>query len=118
MTATVTLAERRIEANPATSPSSFRGEKREGAARDKLGLQVTELTPEIRRELRIGPDVSGVVVEDVANISPAADQGLAAGDVITEVNGKPVRSAGQFHDEVARVKKGEYLRLYVRRFLP
>jgi len=118
MTATVTLAERRTEANPATSPSSFRGGVGGERGRDKLGLQITELTPEIRRELRIGPDVSGVVVEDVASVSPAADQGLAAGDVITEVNGKPVRSVGQFRDEVARVRKGEYLRLYVRRFVP
>ena len=118
MTATVTLAERRTESNPATRPSSFRGGQGGEAARGKLGLQLTELTPEIRRELGIGSDVSGVVVEDVASVSPAADQGIAAGDVITEVNGKPVRSVGQFRDEVTRVRKGDYLRLYVRRFVP
>jgi serine protease Do len=118
LTATVTLAERQSESTPATRPSSLRGGGGGEAPRGKLGLQLTELTPEIRRELRISSDVSGVVVEDVADVSPAADQGIAAGDVITEVNGKPVRSVGQFRDEVTRARKGEYLRLYVRRFVP
>jgi len=79
---------------------------------------VSELTPDLRRQLGIGTGVSGVIVEDVREVSPAGDQGLAAGDVITEVNGKAVRSVSQFHDEVGRVKKGDYLRLYVMRFVP
>jgi serine protease Do len=117
-TANVTLTERRFESNPESRSSSLRGEGRDRGEGGKLGVAVTELTPEIRRELRIGPEVSGVVVEDVRNLSPAQDQGLATGDVITEVNGKPVRSEAMFRDEVNRAKKGEYLRLYVRRFVP
>ena len=110
---TVTLTERESEEKTETRPGAERGR-----SRDKLGLAVSELTPDLRRQLRIDPGVSGVIVEDVREVSPAGDQGLAPGDVITEVNGKPVRSVSQFRDEVGRVKKGDYLRLYVMRFVP
>jgi serine protease Do len=110
---TVTLTERGGEAKAEERPAA------EGrGTRDKLGLAVTELTPDVRQQLGIESGVSGVVIEDVKEVSPAGDQGLAAGDVITEVNGKAVKSVGQFRDEIARVKKGDYLRLYVLRFVP
>ncbi len=113
---TVTLTERESEEKTETRPAAERGER--GRTRDKLGLAVTELTPDLRRQLRIDSGVSGVIVEEVREVSLASDQGLAPGDVITEVNGKAIRSVGQFRDEVGRVKKGDYLRLYVMRFHP
>ena len=113
VTATVTLTERESEEKSDTRPAAERRD-----SRDKLGLAVSELTPDVRRHLGIESGVSGVIVEDVQEVSPAGDQGLAPGDVITEINGKPVRSVGQFRDEVGRVKKGDYLRLYVLRFVP
>ena len=113
VTTTVTLTERggeeKAEARPATEGRGSRG---------KLGLEVGELTPDVRQQLGIESGVSGIVIEDVKEVSPAGDQGLAAGDVITEVNGKAVKSVAQFRDEVGRVKKGDYLRLYVLRFVP
>ncbi|HLN58305.1 MAG TPA: PDZ domain-containing protein, partial [Thermoanaerobaculia bacterium] len=113
VTATVTLTERESEEKADARPAA---ERRDSP--DKLGLAVSELTPDLRRQLGIESGVSGVIVEDVQEVSPAGDQGLAPGDVITEINGKPVRSVGQFRDEVGRVKKGDYLRLYVLRFVP
>jgi serine protease Do len=117
VTATVTLGEREAMPSSSARPSSYR----EGAGGDgagKLGIEAAELTPDVRRELGIGPSIAGVVVEGVQEVSPAADQGLTTGDVITEVNGKPVRSVGDFRDAVSKVKKGDYVRLYVRRFVP
>jgi serine protease Do len=118
LTLTAKLGERKSEsAESPARPSSFPDRPRERGTVDRLGLQVTDLTPDIRRQLRIGPDVSGVVVEEVSNVSPAADQGVSMGDVITEVNGKAIRTPDDFRTEVSRVKKGDYLRLYVRRFV-
>ena len=117
LTVTAKLGERQAESPAEARPSAFEGRPGGRGAPDKLGLEVTELTPDIRRQLRIGADVSGVVVEDVRNVSAAADQGVAAGDVITEVNGKPIRSPEEFRGEVSRVRKGDYVRLYVRRFI-
>ena len=121
-TANVSLAERRFAESEEARPSALRGGASErggrGGAAGRLGLQLTELTPDIRSQIRAGSDVSGVVVEDVRDVSPAGDRGLAVGDVVTEVNGKPVRSVADFESEAARAKKGDYLRLYVRRFVP
>jgi len=36
--------------------------------------------------------------------------------VITEINGARVSSVAQFRSELEKVKKGDYIRLYVRRF--
>ena len=89
MTMTVTLTERESEQKAENRPAAERR-----GSRDRLGLAVTELTPELRRHLGIEPGVTGVIVEDVQEVSPAGDQGLAPGDVITEVNGKAIRSVG------------------------
>jgi serine protease Do len=117
VTATVTLGERESTSSSSLRPSSYRGGAGGGGA-GKLGIEAAELTPDVRRELRIGPSVAGIVVEGVQEVSPAADQGLTTGDVVTEVNGKPIRSVAEFRDAVTKVRKGDYVRLYVRRFVP
>ena len=43
----------------------------------------------------------GLVVEDVAPASAASDAGLRSGDVIVEVNHKPVNNLTQFQDAVS-----------------
>jgi serine protease Do len=48
------------------------------------GVQVDELTSELRRELDLSPRVKGVVVTGVAPDSQAAAAGLRRGDVIEE----------------------------------
>jgi serine protease Do len=66
----------------------------------KLGLAVAELTPDVRQQLHIPSQVNGVAVQSVRPASPAEDAGLTAGDVILEVNRKPVSSADQFVNDV------------------
>jgi serine protease Do len=53
----------------------------------------------------------GVVVEDVRRGSPADLSGLKPGDVITEVNGKPVRAGSDLVDPIAATPVGEKVRL-------
>lgn len=107
-----TLA-RRSEPAPARNPI---GEDR--GHQERLGITVTDLTPEIRQELGVPVDVTGVIVADVREISPAAEQGLATGDVITEANGHKIKSVSDLRTEVRKVHPGDYIRLYVRRFHP
>jgi serine protease Do len=57
---------------------------------ERLGVGLQELTPEVARRLGVR-DESGVVVTEVKPDSPAAQAGLASGDVIREVNRLPVR---------------------------
>lgn len=58
-----------------------------------LGVAGTELTPEIRQKNGISKSVSGILVTKVAPQSDAAHKGIKAGDVIVELDKKPVKSA-------------------------
>jgi serine protease Do len=70
-----------------------------GASAEKSalrGIQVDELTPQIASDLGLPPDTKGVVVTEVDADSPAADAGLRQGDVIQEINRKPVTSVSAY----------------------
>jgi serine protease Do len=74
---------------------------RESRATEKLGLALQELTPELAKQLGVQGD-KGVVVTEVKPDSPAAQAGLAAGDVIREVNRMPVQGLGDVERGLAR----------------
>jgi Do/DeqQ family serine protease len=59
----------------------------------KLGLSVEPLTPEIASELNLRPGTQGVVVDSIDPAGPAVEAGIQRGDVISEVNRQPIRSA-------------------------
>jgi len=84
-----------------------------GTQKGKLGLAVAELTPDVRQQLHIPSQVNGVAVQSVRPASPADDAGLAPGDVILEVNRKPVTSAEQFVNDAHANPAGKDLLLLV-----
>jgi serine protease Do len=65
------------------------------AARQSLGLTLQALTPEIRRQLRLGETVKGVVIGAVNPSSDAASKGLQRGDVIVQINQHPVATTAE-----------------------
>ncbi|HEY5330612.1 MAG TPA: Do family serine endopeptidase [Acidobacteriaceae bacterium] len=71
-----------------------------GAGHGKLGLAVSNLTPDVRQQLQLPDSVHGVAVQTVRPASPAEDAGLAPGDVILEVDRHPTTSADQFVSQV------------------
>jgi serine protease Do len=71
-----------------------------GAASTMEGLSVTDLTPDIASELEVPPGTKGVVVTSAEPGSAAAEAGLRRGDLITQVNRKPVASVAQFEQAV------------------
>ncbi len=56
------------------------------------GLKVVNLSPAVADELGYSGDPSGVIVDDVADGSPAAYAGFQRGDVIADVNGTNIDS--------------------------
>jgi len=60
----------------------------------KLGLSVESVTPQIAKRYDLDSDSEGVVVTDIDPNSPAAEAGINRGDVILEINRKPVNSVG------------------------
>jgi serine protease Do len=82
--------------------------------RDKLGLSVSELTPELRRQHNIPAEVrDGVVVTYVKNVSPAGEANINEGDVISEVQGVRVSNVSEFRAAVERIRSGQRFRFYV-----
>jgi len=60
------------------------------------GLSVENLTPQIARQLGLQSSASGVVVTGVQDGSRADDAGLRRGDVIQQVNRRPVNNVAEF----------------------
>jgi serine protease Do len=73
----------------------------------RLGIAISDLTPDVRQQLHLDSDVQGVAVAQVQPGSPAEDAGLSGGDVILELNRKPVTSAEQFRNEVKALPAGK-----------
>jgi serine protease Do len=80
----------------------------------ELGMSVQEVTPEIARQLRLS-DSSGVVVNQVEPGSVADDAGVQRGDIIREVNSQNIRNMEDYRSALTKVKKGDVIRLLVRR---
>ena len=66
----------------------------------KLGLAVSELSPDVRQQLHIPSQVDGVAVQTVRPASPADDAGLTPGDVILEVDRHATATPQQFVSQV------------------
>jgi serine protease Do len=85
----------------------------DGPQSGKLGLAVSDLTPDARQQVNAPDQVHGVVVESVRPASPADEAGIQPGDVIVEVNRKPAQSASQFASEVHQNQEGKDILLLV-----
>ena len=83
-------------------------------SRGYLGVWIKDLEDKLARSF--GFDGKGVLVEDVVDKdSPAAKAGLVGGDIITEVNGKPVTTASELRGTVAMYQPGETVKMKVFR---
>src|SRR5262249_12402697 len=82
------------------------------------GVEVGDLTPALRSELNIPKDVKGAVITDIDPDSASYEAGLRRGDVIQEVDRKPVRNAQEAVDASGRVKGNSVLvRVYNKGFI-
>ena len=80
--------------------------------RPYVGISVENLTSVTAKELKI-PYSTGIIVKKVYPNSPASKYGLKNNDVILELNGKRVTSAGTFIGELAAKRIGETVNLKV-----
>ncbi|HEX9584184.1 MAG TPA: DegQ family serine endoprotease [Gammaproteobacteria bacterium] len=74
--------------------------------RGLLGVKTEDLTPELSEAFDIH-GARGAVVVEVHPGSPAAEAGVAAGDVITSLNGRSVNSASDVHNVLGLLRVGE-----------
>ena len=82
-----------------------------------LGMQLSEITPDMRSDMNLSDDVTGVLLLSVEADSLAAASGLAAGDVITDAAQNPVEEIADLVEQVENATDAgrESLLLLVRR---
>ena len=79
-----------------------------------LGLDVAELTADVRQRLGLDATARGVVVSVVDPKGPAADAGIAVGDLIQRVGTKAVTSPQEFHAAFEKLTGAEGILLLVQ----
>ena len=103
---TVTIAElpeETAESKPVAPP----GPERPGV----LGMQLKDLTPAQRKQLGVS---QGVLAEKVAE-GPALKAGLRPGDVILQVQGKPMHSVAELRELAPQLPRNKPVPVLVRR---
>ena len=78
------------------------GEVRRGV----LGVNIQTLTPDIAESLGLSK-TQGALVSQVVDGSAAEKAGIKAGDVITAINGKPVKDAAALRNAIGMMRIGE-----------
>lgn len=85
----------------------------ESSSFDKLGLELSNLTPDVAKRLGVA-DAKGVVITQVEQGSLAQLAGLDTGMVILEVNRKAVKSVEDFRAAVSKESLAKGVLLLVR----
>jgi serine protease Do len=80
----------------------------------ELGLTAQPVTPDIAQSLGL-ERAEGLVISSVKPGSAAEEAGLRSGDVITQVNRRPVKNIEEYNREIARSEKGKPVLFLVRR---
>ncbi len=81
----------------------------------KLGITVQDVTPEIASRLGMQGQAQGVVVSDVVDGGPAQRAGIRPGDIILELNKRPVKRSQDIAGEIGKMKDGDVALMRVRR---
>jgi len=79
------------------------------------GLSVQALTPDLRQQLQLPEGTQGVVITDVDPDSQASAAGLQQGDIIAQVDRKPVNSVSEFNAAVRAGASKDSTLLLVKR---
>ncbi len=109
----VTLSEFNLEAeNKGEGQGNLPGGGEKGALK---GLSVQALTSDLRQQLQVPEGTQGVVITDVDPDSAASAAGLQQGDIIVQVDRKPVATVGEFNIAVRAAASRDSTLLLVKR---
>jgi serine protease Do len=110
---TVKLAERPGRPIPTPKNGPAQPSSNPAPAEQPLGLVVRDLDRDDIAGLEHQPPLKGVMISRVDPLSAAFDADLERGQVILEVNRRPVASVGDFRRLVATAHPGDVLTLYL-----
>lgn len=83
--------------------------------RGQLGISVQDLTPELAQAFGLREFRPGVVVAQVGEGTPAAEAGLASGDIVTRINNRTIRNASDLRTTIGLLPVGDRLEIEVLR---
>jgi S1-C subfamily serine protease len=105
----------KLDEASADKTSRSRGERSGEDDKAALGISVSPVTPDIAARVGATRTTKGLVIEDVNPDGRAADAGLQSGDIIEQVNRKPVASADELRNAVKEAGEKPLLLLVNRR---
>ncbi len=82
--------------------------------KESLGMSVREFTPELARRFRMDYE-PGILIIQVQEGSPADEAGIQEGDLIKEVNRKPVKDLKTYQTLIGSLKKGGNVLFRIKR---
>ena len=82
--------------------------------KNEFGIQVSDLTPEIVQKYGVG-ETEGALVRSIDPAGKGAEAGIMVGDVIKEINHKPIASVDAYRRIVKELVEGEAISLFVWR---
>jgi serine protease DegQ len=80
--------------------------------RGRIGILVQTLTPELADAMEL-PNEAGALISQVASDSPAGREGLERGDVVLEMDGRPIRSSADLRSRIGTRTIGDEIELLV-----
>ncbi|XBQ16265.1 MAG: Do family serine endopeptidase [Oceanicaulis sp.] len=83
--------------------------------RGYLGVSPSDLTDDLKDAMGLDADVEGVLINQVIAGTPAARAGFENGDIVTEIEGRPVDGARELTRRVGAVPPGDTVRFTVLR---
>jgi serine protease Do len=83
-------------------------------SKESLGMSVREFTPELARRFRMDYE-PGILIVQVEEGGPADEAGFQEGDLIKELNQKPVRDLKTYQSLIGGIKKGGNVRFRIKR---
>ena len=82
---------------------------------NELGLMASELTPETARQLGYDENEKGVIITNVKPDSKGGLAGILPGDLIKEINRRPVSTLSDYQKKMEKIQKGETIHLLIKR---
>ena len=81
----------------------------------KLGLEVQNLTDELRSRLGYAEDNEGVLVTNVEQYSTAYDARIRRGDLVIRIEGDRISSVSDYKKSLRKYEKGKVVIFYLKR---
>ncbi len=94
--------------------SAAAGAPSQAGPKARLGLTVEPLTPELASRLGV-TQTKGIYISRINPESPAYEAGLRVGDVILEINRRPIKDIKSFDAALKREKKGADILFLIQR---